>query len=281
MTRPLSVGAALSDARHRLAGAGADNPGLDARLLVERALDGAGPSLPRERILKGEERERLAALVARRARREPMSQILGVREFWSLPFKVTEATLTPRPDSETVVEAALAHGPGKRVLDLGTGTGCLLLALLREWPEAFGVGVDISAAALAIARHNARLLGLDGRALFVAGDWGTGLGGCFDVIVANPPYIPDGDLGYLAPEVSAFEPRIALAGGGDGLDAFRALGADLPGLLSSDGRACLEVGQGQGPRVRGILEKRGLRVVGVARDLAGIERCLTAVEGRG
>ncbi|MCH7486871.1 MAG: peptide chain release factor N(5)-glutamine methyltransferase [Proteobacteria bacterium] len=279
MTRPLTVGVALRDARHRLASAGADSPGLDARLLVERALDGAGLSLHRERALKGEERDRLAALVARRARREPMSHILGVREFWSLPFKVTADTLTPRPDSETVVEAALAGGPGKRVLDLGTGTGCLLLSLLREWPEASGLGVDISAAALFVARHNARALGLEDRALFVAGDWGAALGGCFDVIVANPPYIPDGDLETLAPEVSAFEPRIALAGGGDGLDAFRALGPDLPGLLLGDGRACLEVGMGQAPRVRGILEACGMRVLGVARDLAAIERCVTAVKG--
>ncbi len=281
MTRPLTVGAAVRDARQRLRSAGADSSGLDARLLVARALDGAGPSLPRERALKGEERERLAALVARRARREPMSHILGVREFWSLPFKVTKATLTPRPDSETVVEAALAHGPGRRVLDLGTGSGCLLLALLSEWPGASGVGVDISAAALFVARDNARLLGLEDRAFFVAGNWGSGISGPFDVIVANPPYIPDGDLSTLAPEVSAFEPRIALAGGGDGLDAFRALGADLSGLLSGRGRACVEVGQGQGSRVRSILEKSGMCVVGVARDLAEIERCVTAVKRRG
>ena len=279
MTRPLTVGVALRDARQRLASAGADSPGLDARLLVARALDGTGLSLHRERTLKGEERDRLAALVARRARREPMSHILGVREFWSLPFKVTADTLTPRPDSETVVEAALAGGQGLRVLDLGTGTGCLLLSLLREWPGGSGLGVDISTAALFDARHNARLLGLEDRALFVAGDWGAGLSGCFDVIVANPPYIADGDLETLAPEVSAFEPRIALAGGGDGLDAFRALGPDLPGLLTDDGRACLEVGMGQAPRVKGILEKCGMHVVGVAKDLAGIERCVTAVKG--
>ena len=279
MTWPLTVGAALSDARQRLASAGADSPGLDARLLVARALDVAGHSLPGERTLKGEERDRLAALVARRVRREPMSHILGEREFWSLPFKVTAETLTPRPDSETVVEVALAGGRGFRVLDLGTGTGCLLLSLLSEWPGASGLGVDISTAALFVARHNARLLGLEDRALFVAGDWGAAVDGCFDVIVANPPYIADGDLETLAPEVSAFEPRIALAGGGDGLDAFRALGPDLPGLLSDDGRACLEVGMGQAPRVKGILEECGMRVLGVARDLAGIERCVTAVKG--
>ena len=279
MTRPLTVGAAVRDARHRLSLAGADSPGLDARLLVARAVDGDGAFLPKERTLKGGERDRLAALVARRARREPMSHILGEREFWGLPFKVTADTLAPRPDSETVIEAAKAGGQGKCVLDLGTGSGCLLLSLLREWPGASGLGVDISTAALFVARHNARLLGLEDRARFVAGDWGAGLSGCFDVIVANPPYIPDGELETLAPEVSAFEPRIALAGGGDGLDAFRTLGPHLPGLLSGSGRACLEVGFGQAPRVKGILEECGMRILGVARDLAGIERCVTAVKG--
>ena len=278
MTFGITVGAALGDARRRLARAGADSPGLDARLLVERAVDGDGLLLPRERTLKGEERERLAALVARRVRREPMSHILGVREFWSLPFKVTRDTLAPRPDSETVVEAALAGGRGKRVLDLGTGTGCLLLALLSEWPGASGLGVDISTTALAVARDNARELGLEDRARFVIGDWGAAVNGRFDVIVANPPYIADGDLHTLALEVSAFEPRIALAGGEDGLDAFRALGPDLPGLLSDDGRACLEVGQGQAPGVKTILESCAMRVLGVTRDLAGIERCVTAVK---
>ena len=279
MTFGITVGAAVRDARYRLRNAGADSPGLDARLLVARAVDEDGGFLPRERALKGEELDRLTALVARRARREPMSHILGEREFWSLPFKVTRDTLTPRPDSETVVEAALAGGQGRRLLDLGTGSGCLLLSLLSEWPGATGIGVDVSAGALIVARDNARLLGLEDRARFVAGDWGAGLSGCFDVIVVNPPYIAEGELDTLAPEVSAFEPRIALAGGGDGLDAYRSLAPQLPGLLSDDGRACLEVGQGQAPGVSAILESCTLRVLGVAKDLAGIERCVTAVKG--
>ena len=277
--RPLTVGDAVRDARHRLRSAGADSPGLDARLLVARAVDGDCRLLPGERALKGEEQERLTALVVRRARREPMSHILGEREFWSLPFKVTRDTLTPRPDSETVIEAALSGGLGGRVLDLGTGTGCLLLSLLHEWPGATGLGVDISTAAVQVARDNARVLGMEGRAHFVAGEWGAGLSGCFDVIVANPPYIADGELESLALEVSAFEPRIALAGGGDGLDAFRALGPELPGLLSDNGRACLEVGQGQMLEVSAILEACGMRVLSVARDLAGIDRCVTTVKG--
>jgi release factor glutamine methyltransferase len=275
----LTIGAAVRDARHRLRSAGADSPGLDARLLVARAVDGDERFLPRERTLKGEERERLAALVARRARREPMSHILGEREFWSLPFRVTRDTLTPRPDSECVVEAALAGGPGERLLDLGTGSGCLLLSLLSEWPGATGLGVDVSVGALIVARENARSLGLGDRASFVAGDWGAAVDDRFDVIVANPPYIEEGELEALAPEVSAFEPRIALAGGGDGLDAYRSLAPQLPGLLSDEGRACLEVGQGQAVKVGAILEDGSLRVLGVARDLAGIERCVTAVKG--
>jgi release factor glutamine methyltransferase len=277
--RTLTVGDAVSDARHRLRSAGADSPGLDARLLVARAVDEDGGFLPRERVLKGEERDRLTALVARRAGREPMSHILCEREFWSLPFKVTRDTLTPRPDSECVVEAALAGGPGERLLDLGTGSGCLLLSLLSEWPGATGLGVDVSVGALIVARENARSLGLEDRASFVAGDWGAAVDDRFDVIVANPPYIEEGELEALAPEVSAFEPRIALAGGGDGLDAYRALAPQLPGLLSDEGRTCLEVGQGQAVKVGAILEECSLRVLGVARDLAGIERCVTAVKG--
>jgi release factor glutamine methyltransferase len=280
---PHTVEAAFSAAARRLARAGIAGARLDARVLVGHALGTGGavvPGRPR-RGLTADERRRLAALVARRARREPLAHVVGGREFWSLPFAVTKDVLVPRPDSETVVEAALGW-VGDRdarltVLDLGTGSGCLVLALLSELPRAFGVGVDISAAALEVARGNARALGLEGRVRFVRGDWGAGLRGPFQVIVANPPYIADGDLDALEPEVSAFEPRLALAGGADGLDGHRAVAPWLAGLLAPKGAVFLEIGAGQGPAVAAILRRHGMQHVETPCDLAGIPRCLVAI----
>jgi len=159
----------------------------------------------------------------------------------------------------------------------GTGTGCLLLALLSEWPAATGVGVDISSAALEVARENARALGLAGRTRFVVGDWGHDLGGRFPVIISNPPYIADDDLARLDPEVALYEPRLALAGGDDGLAAYRALAPHLIRLLADDGAAFLEIGQGQAAAVTAILADAGLRVVAGIADLGGTQRCLVAV----
>ncbi len=283
MTTPHTVEAAFSAAARRLARAGIAGARLDARVLVGHALGTGGavvPGRPR-RGLTADERRRLAALVARRARREPLAHVVGGREFWSLPFAVTKDVLVPRPDSETVVEAALGW-VGDRdarltVLDLGTGSGCLVLALLSELPRAFGVGVDISAAALEVARGNARALGLEGRVRFVRGDWGAGLRGPFQVIVANPPYIADGDLDALEPEVSAFEPRLALAGGADGLDGHRAVAPWLAGLLAPKGAVFLEIGAGQGPAVAAIVRRHGMQHVETPCDLAGIPRCLVAI----
>ena len=203
--------------------------------------------------------------MARRLRREPMAYILGEREFWSLPLRVSPAVLVPRPESETVVEAALESIADRaaplRILDLGTGSGCLLLALLSELPHASGLGIDRSAAALAIARANAERLGLADRAAFREGDWGYGLAGPFDVIVSNPPYVARTDARNLAPEVFAFEPQEALFAGADGLDAYRALAPDCARLLAQDGVTCLEIGQGQGASVAAILRRHGLRLV--------------------
>ncbi|MDX9862954.1 MAG: peptide chain release factor N(5)-glutamine methyltransferase [Rhodospirillales bacterium] len=283
----LTVGAVLASAAGRLAGAGVETARLDARLIVGAvlSLDAAALLSRRDEPVDGLAADRVAELLARRERREPMSHILGEREFWSLPFRVTAATLTPRPDTETLVDAALAWaaerghsgGAGLRVLDLGTGTGCILLALLSEWPAASGTGIDISPAALAVARDNAVALGLAGRARFMAGDWGGEVDERFNVIVANPPYIAEGVLETLDPEVARYEPRQALAGGVDGLAAYRSLAPQVFRLLLDDGAAFLEIGQGQGAAVTAILADAGLHVVDGVTDLGGNQRCLVAI----
>jgi len=190
-----TLGAAVTDATARLAAAGIDDARREAGYLVRHALGIAVPALEATRSLDEQERSRLETLVCRRATREPMAKITGAREFWSLPFRVTGATLDPRPDSECAVETALAHARGaRRILDFGTGTGCLLLALLSELPDAHGIGVDSSTAALEVAAANAAALGLADRVRFVAADWGRGIAGSFDIIVANPPYIPSREI---------------------------------------------------------------------------------------
>jgi release factor glutamine methyltransferase len=217
------------------------------------------------------------ALVARRAAREPLALILGSREFWSLDFAVSLATLIPRPASETLIEAALAvfagRDPPHRVLDLGTGTGCLLAAALSEFPAAFGVGVDRSFAAVALAARNAAMLDLADRTVFVCGDWGSAVNGGFDLVVSNPPYIPTSQLDDLMPEVACFEPRTALDGGADGYSAYHQLLPDLARLLAPDGAAVLELGAGQAAMVSGLAGEAGFRSE-PHRDLSGIERAL-------
>lgn len=266
----------------RLAAAGIDSARLDARLLVAEVL-GVEPNTiftRPETPLSPEQAAKAEELAARRAAREPMSHILGRRGFWTLTLKVTADTLDPRGDTETVVEAVLDVLADRdrpwRLLDFGTGTGAILLALLSELPNATGLAVDRSAAALAVARANAQSLGMDERAMFVQGDWGTGLHGLFDAIVSNPPYIPDQDIAGLEPEVARFEPRLALAGGADGLDCYRALAPDLARLLAPGGVAALEVGQGQDEPVSELLRAAGLQVQPPRRDLAGIARCVVA-----
>ncbi|MDB5367297.1 MAG: protein-(glutamine-N5) methyltransferase, release factor-specific [Rhodospirillales bacterium] len=272
----------LKDAVARLRAAGVETPVLDARLLVQHALGAdwnqlfIGP----DRDLTDDERSDLGRLLDRRAAREPVSRILGHREFWSLDLLVGPDTLDPRPDTETIIDSALKLVPSRdlqvRVLDLGTGTGAILLALLTELPNATGLGVDRAPGAVATATENAQRLGLDGRARFRNGDWGQGLEERFDLIVSNPPYIRRGDIAGLSPEVRDFDPVLALDGGPDGLEAYRALAPDLERLLDPGGCAVLEVGQGQAPAVMRILEAVGLRSAGSARDLSGIERCVIA-----
>lgn len=269
----------------RLAAAGIEQPALDARILVGHALE-----LGRDQLLMLADQPvpdhaeaRLDALVTRRLAREPVSRILGQREFWSLRFDLVPETLDPRPDSETVVEAALAAtGAGPlEVLDLGTGSGCLLLAVLSERPDAGGLGLDASAGAVAAAAANAARLGLAGRARFEHRDWRWGLAGHltpprFQVILANPPYIPTGDLSGLEPEVTRFDPIAALAGGPDGLDAYRLLAPQVHDLLTADGVAVFEVGQGQAASVAGLFTAANLEITGIRADLGGVERCVVA-----
>lgn len=279
-----SLAAAYRDTVADLRAAGVPGPELDARLLVCAACGLSHETFVArpDRSVSEAEQARLAALVARRRRREPVSRILGSREFWGRDFHLGPETLDPRPDSETLVAAALEIlrtegrlGAPLHVLDLGTGTGCLLLSLLAELPRAHGVGVDVSASALVVARGNSSRLGLAPRARFVRGAWTAGLGGAFDVIVANPPYIPSEDIDRLAPEVARHEPRLALDGGADGLDAYRAIAPDLTRTLSEGGLALFEVGAGQAQAVARLFGTQGLAVEAEARkDLAGVPRCL-------
>jgi release factor glutamine methyltransferase len=276
----VTVAIALADAVARLAAAGIGGSRFEARVLLAAVLetDSAAILGYPERALTAIEAARLAELVGRRAAREPAARLLGRREFWSLDFRLSPDTLVPRPDSETLIEAALAALPDRaaplRILDLGTGTGCLLLALLSELPAAFGIGVDIAPGAAETARDNAEALGLAGRARFFVGSWAEAISKPFDVILANPPYIKSGAIAGLAPEVVFHEPRRALDGGTDGLSFYRVLAPETARLLSETGIALFEIGAGQAADVAEVMQGAGLDVDKVCRDLSGIERCI-------
>ncbi len=265
---------AITHIANRLAAAGIEEPRREARLILAAALqtDAAG-IIANENIVP----RIFEPLVTRRAAREPLAYILGRREFWGLEFAVSPATLIPRPDSETIIEAALAAFPKRnavrRILDLGTGTGCLLLAALYEFPEAFGIGTDFFVPATALARRNAESLGLGSRAAFLAGDWAAPISGRFNLILSNPPYIPEPEIKGLMPEVTNYEPRLALNGGADGLAAYRAIIASLPGLLAESGAAILELGLGQEKPVAALARASGFAVT-TRRDLANIPRAM-------
>lgn len=282
ITGAATIAEAMTEAVRRLAAAGVAEPRREARILVGHGLGVRAEYVigHPERELKPDEWARIEAAVARRCTRRPLAQVLGKREFWSLEFAVTPDTLDPRADSECLIEAVLAHVPDRNarldILDLGTGTGCLLLTLLHEMPNARGTGVDISAAALKVARRNAESLGLAARARFLEGDWGGGIEGRFDVIVANPPYVPAAELARLQPEVALFEPRLALDGGTDGLAQYRRLAPDLARLLATGGIAVIELGLGQQEAAAAILGEAGLESTAVALDLALRERAIVA-----
>ena len=257
--------------------AGSASPGLDARLLVEGSLgaDNPDPDL----LLPAEALTRLAAFAARRLAGEPVWRILGEREFWGLPFRLSPATLEPRPDSETIVEAALKEladrrGEALSLLDLGTGTGCLLIALLSELPQATGLGIDLSEEAARMAAGNAALNGVAARASFRQGNWTEGLAGRFDLILSNPPYIPSGEIAGLSVEVREHDPLLALDGGTDGLNPYRIFAQTLPGLLAPGGLIVFEIGAGQGGDVVALMRAGGLEFRGSRHDLGGHERAL-------
>jgi release factor glutamine methyltransferase len=276
----VTIGDLIKASAARLAEAGIDGALREARLLLQAVADipiATQIAFP-ERVVDAAAATRLQALVARRGKREPMAHILGRREFWSLSFKVTADTLDPRPDSETLVQAVLDRIADRsarlRLVDFGTGTGCLLLALLHELPNATGLGVDASPAALAVEQANAEALALAGRAAFHRGDWDAGIAAAFDIVLSNPPYIPSGDIATLQPEVASFEPRLALDGGKDGFDAYRILVPAAMRLLSAGGMAAFEVGQGQSDSVIAIGTAARLRHIATVADLAGVNRCV-------
>jgi release factor glutamine methyltransferase len=277
-----SVEAAQRQLARKFRERGLDAPGLDARIILGHALglDRTTLTAHSDRVLTPEEAAGIVELSARRLEREPIARILGRKEFWGLPFKVNADTLVPRPETETVVEATLASLDGSRkarglsIVDLGTGSGALLLALLSEIEGAFGVGTDISFAALLCARENAAALGLSARASFVVCNYGAGLSGPADILVSNPPYIACGDIAGLEPEVRDFDPRGALDGGPDGLDGYRAIASDVRRLLAPGGVLALELGQGQLGTVTSIFAPVGLEPVTTRYDLSGIARAL-------
>ncbi|HET7849397.1 MAG TPA: peptide chain release factor N(5)-glutamine methyltransferase [Pseudolabrys sp.] len=262
---------------------GLETPELDARVLVAHALkiDRNRLAASGDRLLDAREADAVAARAARRLSREPVARIVGRKEFWSLDLRVEPAVLVPRPETETVVEAVLAsldaaaRNRPLRLLDIGTGSGALLLSLLHELPNAFGLGVDLSAAAVEVARVNAVRLGLARRCAFVVGDGGRALSGPFDVIVSNPPYIRTDEIASLAPDVRDHDPALALDGGPDGLDGYRMIARDAFRLLAPGGRLVVELGPGQDVDTTTLLMETGLTFAALRNDLNGVHRALT------
>jgi release factor glutamine methyltransferase len=264
---------------------GLESAELDARILVGSVLglDLTGLIAAAAQILTADEAERLEEFARRRIAGEPPARIIGLKEFWGLPLRLSPATLVPRPDTETVVEAALEILRAEsrcdsplRIADLGTGSGAILLAMLSELPKALGVGTDISVPALRTARDNARQLGFLARAAFLACDYAAALSRPFDLIVSNPPYIRSVDIADLAAEVRDHDPHRALDGGIDGLDAYRRIAPEATRLLAPGGALVVEVGHGQSNDVQGLMAAAGLTPAGPPKsDLAGIRRAVT------
>lgn len=268
----MNIGALLRSATAQLTAAGIDSASLEARLLLAHAL-GIERNAPADRTREIDPAA-FNALLARRLTHEPLAFITGRQGFWTLDLAVSPATLIPRADSETLIQAALEYPAPAAILDLGTGTGCLLLAALSAFPAAFGVGIDIAPDAARLAARNAAACGLADRAAFLAGSWAAAVNARFDLILSNPPYIPAGEIAGLMAEVALFEPASALDGGVDGLEAYRALATALPFLLAPEGRAILELGEHQGCDVRAVMAAHGLQTLAIRRDLGGIPRAL-------
>lgn len=281
-----TVGALLSAASKRLATSGVESARREARLLLAQILGCDPQKLFREPELPVGERHRQAydELLVRRLAGVPLSRLRGWREFWSLRFALSPGTLDPRADSETLIEAALQRfeqpDAPLRILDLGTGSGCLLLALLSEYPNAWGLGIDLSPDAAGTALENARDLALNDRAAFLCGDWTAALdrggSGKFDLVISNPPYIGRAELEGLVPEVRLHDPHLALAGGHDGLACYRDLIPQVCDLLREDGVMLLEIGSSQAEAVRGLLARSEWKGIEVIKDLAMRDRCVVA-----
>lgn len=270
----------LNTAKQALKDAGIETPFLDAELLLAYVLQ-----KNREFVIGRPEYELSTKEVAdfewfikRRANFEPVAKIIGIKEFWGREFIVSGATLDPRPDSEALIEKVFEILPNKevefKVLDLGTGSGCLLLTILAEYPNSLGVGVDIASDTLHVARSNAEKLGLAKRSDFILNDWLEGMDGKFDLIISNPPYIKNSDIEKLAPEVSVHEPRLALLGGDDGLDCYRQIASQIKNLLNEKAYIVFEFGKGQEEDVRKILEREGMKFISFKNDLTGTPRCI-------
>ena len=272
----------IGEAAAALLAAGVADPRRQARRLVSEALGIPPPELfgHPDRAVDEEQISRVQVLLRRMVAGEPLSRIFGRREFWGLEFSLSADTLDPRPETETVIEGVLRREPDRsaprRLLDLGTGTGCLLLALLAEFPAASGVGIDIAEGAVRTAARNAVDLGLADRARFFVGDWATAVSEKFDAILANPPYIASEALAILPREVACYDPWRALDGGGDGLRSYRKIAEAAPRLLSPDGILAVEIGADQADAVAAIMTDNNLFVDGIEKDLAGIARCVIA-----
>jgi release factor glutamine methyltransferase len=274
----LTLVQAWTSARDRLKAAGVDGPVIDARLLVEAAAEASRADIiaDPQRVLTDEQATRLEDYVSRRAAREPVSHILGRRGFWKIMLRVTPDVLTPRPDTETLVELVLRELPENQtysVLDLGVGSGAILLSILAERPAGKGLGVDVSSEALAVARDNAASLGLARQVALLRGDWTAGLGDeSFDIVVSNPPYIRSAEIDGLQPEVRDHEPRLALDGGADGLDAYRLLAPEMLRVLKPGGRLLVEIGHDQSAEVEALFRDAGAVSIATAKDLANRDR---------
>jgi release factor glutamine methyltransferase len=272
-----SVGAFLCQAGQLLRAAAIESPRIEARLLLAHAMATTSEALLRDprAAVPPEAVARFRRVLDQRLAHVPMAQITGRAGFWTLDLEVSAETLIPRADSETLIEVVLESGlQPRRILDLGTGTGCLLLAALSAFPAARGFGVELRPKAAALAARNAAHNGLTDRAAFLAGDWATALTGRFDLILSNPPYIESAAILGLMPEVALHEPSSALDGGADGLDAYRRILADLPRLLAPGGIAVLELGAGQAAPVARLAAGQGLALMGLRADLGGVDRAM-------
>lgn len=278
-----TIAAVVQDGARRLAAGGIADAGVDARRLAGHVLgiDALTLSLQADVAMDPTMRSRFDACIARRLAREPVSRIIGRRDFYGRTFRISPATLDPRPETELLVDTALEHLAGSvapRILDIGTGTGCIALTLLERLPGASAIATDISAAALDIAADNAGRMGLLDRVVFQRCDFAAGLSGPFDLVVSNPPYIPTKDIAGLEPEVRCHDPAVALDGGHDGLEPYRVIAAAAAGLVGQ-GSVILEVGHDQAAAVAGLLgQALGSRLAGIEtrRDLGGLDRCVAA-----